>query len=322
VVATVAELLLLAARMLSGQTECAACHPAETTLHLQTNMAHAMLPALSSAFARHVSDHPLREAADGYEFAYSPVPTGLEVTAQLGKKKASGLMEWVLGSGEQGQTPVIRAGKSMLESRVSYFTRLNQFGITIGQPPGKSAGAASALGLKESNQDAQSCLACHATGVTKDLEPVIPGVQCERCHAGAQKHANDGKGVVINPGKLTARKQLELCGTCHRIKPPVDDRQPENVRFQPLRLMQSRCFVAGQLDCVTCHPAHRNATRGNAGFYNEKCNSCHGVKTAVAHTDQRRTGDCVGCHMPVVQLHPGLRFTDHYIRVASNKAGH
>ena len=304
---------------MDAQARCAGCHPAETKLHAQSNMAHAMIPALGSGFAKHVSDHPLHEAADGFQFSYTTEANGLHVSAELGKKQASGVIEWVLGSGEQGQTPIVKAGKTLYESRVSYYNSLNQFGVTIGQPAGKSANANAALGLKENKHDATTCLACHSTGLTRDLEPVEAGVQCERCHAGADEHASDGKGAVVNPGKLRARKQVELCGTCHRVKPPVDDQQIENVRFQPLRLMKSKCFISGQADCLTCHPAHRNAVRHENAFYNQKCDGCHGVKTALAHTDDRKTGDCVSCHMPVVQLHPGLKFTDHYIRAVTGK---
>jgi hypothetical protein len=298
--------------------ECAACHPAETGLHAQTKMAHAMTAGLSSAFAQHVSDHPLREPGNGFEFSYRPVPAGLQVTAQRGKQSASGVIEWVLGAGVQGETPLVRVGEWLYESRVSYFPGLKRYGITIGQDAGPSSNPESALGHKQTKRDANSCLLCHATGVTVDLEPVIAGVQCGRCHAGAADHAS-GKGPVTNPGKLSASDQVTVCGTCHRLTPPVDDTQLENVRFQPLRLLKSRCFSSGKLACTTCHPAHQDAKRNDPGFYNEKCNACHALAAAGQHTDERRSGNCIGCHMPVVQLHPALKFTDHYIRVLPNQ---
>jgi hypothetical protein len=293
--------------------ECAGCHPAETKLHAATHMAHAMEPGLSSLFARHLPDQPLRESADGFGFAYRRMEDGLEVTAQRDDASASGVIEWVLGSGVQGQTPIVRVGASMLESRVSYYPRLDRFGITIGQPAGRSPNAGAALGLKQSKRDAISCLLCHSSAVTKDLEPEVPGVQCERCHAGATEHARTKgpKGPVSNPGKLSAVGQLQICGACHRLTPPVDDTQLENVRFQPLRLMKSRCFASGKVACTTCHVAHQDAKRSDPGFYNEKCAACH----AAGHTDKRKNGNCIDCHMPVVQLHPALEFTDHYIRV-------
>ena len=342
--------ILFTGMPLAGDSsKCAVCHPAETTLHLQSRMAHAMTAGLSSAFAKRLPDQPLRESADGFQFSYRPVEGGLQVTAQRGNHSASGVIEWVLGAGAQGQTPLVRVGESLFESRVSYFTRLDQYGITIGQPGGKSANATAALGLKESHKDAESCLLCHATGVSEvqsaraappllqdgnslpsaasacpscatslaDLEPVIPGIQCERCHAGSEEHAANHTAVA-NPGKMSPREQLNVCGACHRLTPPVDDTQPENVRFQPLRLMKSRCFASGKLACTSCHAAHLDARRNDAAFYNEKCNACHTSMATGQHRDDRKQGDCIGCHMPVVQLHPALKFTDHFIRVIAD----
>lgn len=295
--------------------ECSACHPGESQLHARTRMAHAMVPALESAFANNFPDRPLRESDDGYSFAYRREENGVAVTAFRGTERADGIIRWVLGAGAQGQTPLVEDAIRR-ESRVSYFPQLHQYGITIGQSAGASANAESALGLKQNRQNLQNCIGCHSTAITRDLEPVIPGVQCQRCHLGADEHAR-GNGKPSNPGKLDAVAQVRFCGNCHRVKPPVDDAQLENVRFQPLRLMKSRCFTGGKLDCVTCHPAHQDARRNAPEFYNGKCHSCHDSRPS--HADDRQHGDCIGCHMPYVQLHPALRFTDHFIRVV--KAG-
>jgi hypothetical protein len=280
-------------------------------------MAQAMTPAMKSAFAQAVAGRPVYEAKNGYEFRYQLVSAagGLAVTAQRDDDRAEGVIEWVLGAGAQGQTPLIRVGNALLESRVSYFPPLGRFGITIGQAAESSRSAAAALGVKQSSRDAKACLGCHSAGVTSELGSVIPGVQCEQCHARAEEHAR-GLASVVNPGKLDAMDQVRICGACHRLTPPVDDTQIENVRFQPARLMRSRCFVSGRLACTTCHPAHEDAKRNDAVFYNGKCGDCH---ETVHAEDVRRKGDCIGCHMPYVQLHPALKFTDHYIRVV--KAG-
>ncbi len=299
---------------LPGTEACAACHPAETGLHVRTRMAHAMTPALDSAFGQNLPDHPLHESGDGYSFAYRRTLAGLEVIAQHGGDQATGLIEWVLGAGVQGQTPLVKTESGgIAESRVSYFPQLHQYGITIGQAPGTSANATAALGWMQNAHDLQACIGCHSSAITRDLQPVIPGVQCQRCHLGADEHVRDITHRPLNPGKLSAPEQVRFCGNCHRVKPPVDDAQLENVRFQPLRLMKSRCFRSGRLACIACHPAHQDAVRNKPAFYNEKCHSCH--DTRAAHVDARQTGDCIGCHMPYVQLHPALRFTDHYIRV-------
>ncbi|HEX4808869.1 MAG TPA: hypothetical protein VH325_08065 [Bryobacteraceae bacterium] len=297
--------------------ECATCHPAEAKLHAKTRMAHAMSPALSSAFVQNLPEEPLRESGDGFAFTYRVVPNGVSVTAMRGGSHTTGLIEWVLGAGGQGQTPLVSAFDGMRESRVSYFPQLHQYGVTVGQDGGASASAEAALGLKENAHDLQSCIACHASAITRDLQPVVPGVQCGRCHLGAEEHARGEGKRPLNPGKLAAPDQVRFCGNCHRNKPPVENAPLETLRFQPVRLMKSRCFASGKLACTTCHVAHEDARRNDPGFYNAKCHACHDSQTF--HTDDKRTGDCIGCHMPYVELHPALHFTDHFIRVV--KAG-
>lgn len=297
--------------------ECASCHPAETKLHAKTRMAQAMSPALESAFAQNLPDQPLHESGDGFAFTYRREAGGLAVTAVRGSSEAQGLIEWVLGAGAQGQTPLVRSAEGMRESRVSYFPQLHQYGITVGQDGGASHNAEAALGLKENPRVLTECLGCHSSAITRDLQPVVPGVQCVRCHLGAEEHARAGAKPPLNPGKLSGPEQVQFCGNCHRNKPPVNDAQLENLRFQPLRLMKSRCFASGKLACTTCHPAHQDARRNDPDFYNAKCHACHDGRQF--HADARERGDCIGCHMPYVELHPALHFTDHFIRVV--KAG-
>jgi Cytochrome c554 and c-prime len=297
--------------------ECSTCHPAEAKLHAKTRMAHAMSPALESAFVQNLPEQPLRESGDGFAFTYQREAAGVAVTAMRGSSQAQGLIEWVLGAGAQGQTPLVRTPEGMRESRVSYFPQLHQYGVTVGQDGGASPNAEAALGLKENPRVLKDCLGCHSSAITSDLQPVVAGVQCGRCHLGAEEHARGGAKPPLNPGKLSGPEQVQFCGNCHRNKPPVDDAQLENLRFQPLRLMKSKCFASGKLACTTCHVAHQDARRNDADFYNAKCHACHDGQ--VFHTDQRQTGDCIGCHMPYVELHPALHFTDHFIRVV--KAG-
>ncbi len=295
----------------TAAADCASCHAAEVTAHSQTRMAHALLPALDSGFGQNLPDRPLSESPDGFRIEYTRGPQDVIVTARRGTEHAQGVIEWVAGAGAQGETPLIQSDGAVFESRVSYFPGLQRFGITVGQDAGASPNAVAALGSRRNARDLHECIACHATNVSSDSRSFTPGVQCERCHYGAAEHAAGGP-KPYNPGRTSAREQVVFCGACHRVKPPVSDTSLENVRFQPLRLMKSRCFTSGTLACTTCHPAHRDAIRDNAAFYRERCESCH---ANGFHADARRNGDCAGCHMPRLQLHPALRFTDHFIRV-------
>lgn len=99
---------------------------------------------------------------------------------------------------------------------------------------------------------------------------------------------------------------MRICGACHRTSAPLKASDPLNIRFQPLRLMMSKCFQKGNLGCVSCHPAHMNARRDDADFYRARCLECH--------PDQSGKGACLECHMRKSSPAPYLVFTDHFIR--------
>jgi hypothetical protein len=297
----------------AGAGQCAGCHPKEAAAHAQTRMASAMVPVLQSTFAHNVQGLVLREPDRGYQYLYKKTDSGVAVVSFRDNESAVGVVEWVLGSGAQGQTPIVKSGQSFFESRVSFFPQLQQYGITVGQSASASPTALAALGRPKTVAELAQCLGCHSTVLDSAFTKVVPGVQCENCHPGSAAHAT-GKAKPINPGKLDAVRQVQLCGTCHRNSSPVGDGQLENVRFQPLRLMKSRCFEIGKVSCTTCHVAHEDAKRSDPGFYNTKCLTCHSG-SSLRHMDERAHGDCIDCHMPQVQLHPALRFTDHYIHV-------
>lgn len=49
-----------------------------------------------------------------------------------------------------------------------------------------------------------------------------------------------------------------------------------NVRFQPYRLGNSRCWDAddARISCLACHNPHEQLHR-DVAFYDSKCTSCH-----------------------------------------------
>jgi len=297
--------------------DCSTCHPVEAQLHSHSAHASAMMEPKESLFINHLSGRPLGEAANGYSFVYRRTLDGIDATAQRDSDSATAPIVWIFGAGRQGQTPVLRLGGSFIEHRVSFYTTAG-YGITIGQENGVSASAVKALGWAQSASEAQKCFHCHSTSANNDLTNLIPGVQCIRCHAGAEEHAN-GRGKPVNPGKLDHLAQVQLCGECHRLKPiSGDDRDIGNVRFQPLRLMKSACFRNSNIECTSCHPAHRNAQRDRPDLYNQVCVSCHA--NSSAHIASQRSGNCIACHMPKVSPAPALTFTDHFIRAPTTKA--
>jgi tetratricopeptide (TPR) repeat protein len=163
-----------------------------------------------------------------------------------------------------------------------------------------------------------SCIFCH-NGIAEipsgseepGAEPVFPdklpeGIDCQRCHGPGSRHVQAAqtpgakleniREAIINPARLSAERQLELCMQCHlettsfRLpasivrfergpfsyqpgepladfmlhfdRAPAKDRDDGNDRFEiagaAYRLRQSACFEKseGALRCTTCHDQH------------------------------------------------------------------
>jgi hypothetical protein len=165
------------------------------------------------------------------------------------------------------------------------------------------------------------CFDCHATNVVKsprpDLTAMIAGVQCERCHGSSQAHL---KGAPMRKlGALSAEEMSDFCGQCHRTWSQIASDGPhdiQNVRFQPYRLGNSKCYDAAdrRIGCTACHDPHR-PLETSVAVYDAKCAACHS-RSAGNRVCKAAATNCVTCHMPALEL-PGAhkKFTDHRIRI-------
>jgi hypothetical protein len=297
--------LLFLTRPLPAQRECAPCHPTQVAAHLQTRHARAARPVQQTEFFRKLPDGPIGEARGGFLLSYAAEGRAVRVTAERGNEKASALIDWVLGAGDQGETPIAESGGVLLEHRISYYAKPGKFDLTLGHQPGASASARAALGIPQAPKVAEACLGCHSQ-LSMDGKVASPGLACSHCHAGSAEHARAASAPIVNPAKLEAAAAVRLCAGCHRLTAPGRHDDPLNIRFQPLRLVKSLCYQAGAMSCATCHEAHRDTVRHDPGYYVAKCTGCH----ASPH----RNGNCLPCHMASSSPAPYLTFTDHYIR--------
>ncbi|PYS49136.1 MAG: hypothetical protein DMG13_24055, partial [Acidobacteria bacterium] len=183
-------------------------------------------------------------------------------------------------------------------------------------------------------------------------EPVFPeripeGIDCQRCHGPGGKHVESAeagasmeevRNAIVNPARLSADRQIEVCMQCHlettsfRLpnsivrfdrgpfsyqpgEPLADfmlhfDQAPgrgDDDKFEiagaAYRLRRSACFLKseGALGCTTCHNPH-DIPRGDeaAAHYRAVCRRCHddAFNQLVASGKHSRSGDCIGCHMP------------------------
>lgn len=178
------------------------------------------------------------------------------------------------------------------------------------------------------------------------------GIDCERCHGAGARHIQlAGSGgnsalAILNPARLSAERQYELCLSCHlettsfplpnalrryergpfSFRPgealtdfllnfdhaPSAGREDKfEIAGSAYRLAQSACFnkSGGKMRCTTCHNPH-DVRRGPAAIsrYEAICLNCH----AAAH---ERKG-CIECHMPKRRTEDVIHVsvTDHKIQ--------
>jgi hypothetical protein len=315
---------------------CGTCHQAQSSLQSMTPMGQAMqLPGKNAVLDK----HPKLAFRDGdYTYTVETASGKSIYTVGDGKQSISLPILWSMGA--QAQTWVLERDGKMYESTVSYYPSLDGLSITTGHEQLHPNTLEEAIGKPLSEEIARSCFNCHATGAVVDhrldLASLKPGVRCEHCHVGANEHlAGVLKGDLSSRppqlGKLTSEDLSNFCGQCHRTWELVVRSRwsgVANVRFQPYRLANSKCFngTDPRISCVACHDPHQPLEK-SASHYDEKCLACHApLRTAAtpgaanvpphAKSCPLAKANCVSCHMPKVQVTAGhLEFTDHQIRI-------
>ncbi|MGA8028562.1 MAG: multiheme c-type cytochrome [Bryobacteraceae bacterium] len=322
--------LALAADTPANLRSCAQCHPAQAKPHPLTGMAHAIETIAECTILR---ENPLLNFKSG-PYSYSIKRDGFQslYTVTDGVNSITVPIGWAFGLGVAGQTYVYQYQGSFYESRVSFYRQLQGLDFTMGTTRSNFRNLVDALGRKMPPREGIECFNCHSTNsITAnkvDVAALTPGVQCERCHGPTETHlaafktGNPEGGQMKKLDLLNAEEMNNFCGQCHRTWEQIAADGPHsvgNVRFQPYRLTNSKCYDAEdrRIRCVACHDPHLNLVRDNLSSYDSRCLACH----ASAKHCPVATQNCVSCHMPKTEL-PGShhQFTDHQIRIARANA--
>lgn len=242
---------------------------------------------------------------------------------------------WAMGA--QAQTWVIQRNGQMYESLVSYYPSMHGLDITVGDGALAPKTLEEAIGRPLSDEAARACFGCHATNAIVDhkldLTSLKPGLTCEHCHTGAMAHLQnaihgDKNSLPPSLADLSTEAISNFCGGCHRsweLVVRAGWRGTSNVRFQPYRLANSKCYngVDPRISCIACHDPHQKVVR-DAAYYDSKCLACHSTSLQAnsipAETHYKpcpvAKANCTSCHMPKVPFPGGhFVFTDHQIRI-------
>jgi hypothetical protein len=318
----------------ADKTTCASCHREEARSQPQTAMGIGIqLPEDQTV----LKNHPrLTFESNGYKYVIERKDGVSVYTVSDGAGFLALPIRYAFGV--SAQTFVLEYGGHFYESLVSYYPHANTTGagglaITMGSERLKPHTLVEAMGRATSSEEIATCFGCHSSGGVSQgaftLQSMRPGLDCEHCHSGGNAHMEamaKGKPAVTPKklGQLSAEDMSENCGACHRTWNAVVRMRTwgeVNVRFQPYRLANSKCFLGNdrRISCTACHNPHINLVRGDAS-YDRQCLACHGASSLAGAAAPKSCPiadrNCVGCHMPKVEL-PGSHsvFTDHQIRI-------
>jgi hypothetical protein len=310
-------------------------------------MARAASRAPESESLRHV---PLASQIGSYHYQISDRDGKKAFSIRKGGSSRSAVLLWAFGMGRIAQTYLYEQNGNFYESHLSFFTALQALDVTPGHPRTSPPNLAEGAGRLMSAEETRRCFGCHTTASTTknrfDPQTLFPGVTCEACHGPGARHVAAMKSgdyeialsSIMNPAHLSPSLSVEFCGACHRTWQDVVSDSPVkigtlNVRFQPYRLENSRCWKEGKGDaritCIACHDPHQPLVQDPAS-YDANCLQCHlaagdaaGTKKSDREDDHRTACSvgvklCVTCHMPKFKnplLH--ATFTDHWIRIGA-----
>jgi predicted CXXCH cytochrome family protein len=342
---------------------CADCHPAIAETYRRTGMGRSFEPP-SRSNTLGGSNAPVtyfHKASDSYFTMAERDGRFYQRRYQIGfdGKETNSIekeIHFVLGSGNHARAFLSRTSRNtFVELPLAWYSEGGgAWAMNPGYDRPDHAGFTRAI--------TYGCMFCHnaipdgmggsAARAQPGGEPVFPermpeGIDCQRCHGPGGKHVDlagaaaaveETRRAIVNPARLSAERQIEVCMQCHLET--TSFRLPNSiVRFDRLpfsyrpgesladfvlhfdhapgsghddkfeiagsayRLRQSACFLKseGKLGCTSCHNPHDMA-RGEqaAAHYTEVCRQCHGAafEQVVASGRHTKSSDCLGCHMP------------------------
>lgn len=340
---------------------CYGCHAATYATYTRTGMGRSFgKPAASNAIEDYTKNNRFYHAASGtwlemfardgeyfqrrYQIGYAGTPTNVEETR----------IDYYLGSGNHARSYLHRASDGRLVQLPVTWYAENGGGWAM------SPGYDSRDLWYSQRGVSYECAFCHNAysdipasfrrrGDAQVYPAELPeGIDCQRCHGPGANHIRaaqvkdarpeDLRNTIVNPSRLTAERQIEICMQCHlettsmnlpesitrfdrtpfSYSPPEPlsafkiffGRVPGGGRDAPFeiahsayRLRQSLCFLksAGALTCTTCHNPHDVSRSPEAASqYNGACLRCHSsaIGQLVSKGKHTQDPDCVDCHMP------------------------
>ncbi|MBT8327669.1 MAG: hypothetical protein KJP21_08090 [Bacteroidia bacterium] len=332
-----------------GMEVCASCHGDKHSTFVHTGMGLSFDSATrSKSSAIFGPEHVIEDSASG--LSYYPFWRDEKLFIrefQIEKEDTVHQLEvqvdYIVGSGQHTNSHLFTEDGYIYQAPITFYVQKQKWDLAPGFEKGNNSRFNRLLNAE--------CISCH--NAMPEVEPntefkfkrIGNGIDCERCHGPGELHVeqrlkNEGVDVseeidptIVNPGKLSVAKQIDLCQRCHLqglnilkdgmqftdFKPGMDLKdvfevylpsyEGENSEFDMAnhaqRLQMSRCYIDGNKDdqaltCITCHNPHISVKSTGSGVYNKACLNCHSDESCSENEQNRiiKSNNCVSCHMP------------------------
>ncbi len=271
-------------------------------------------------------------------------------------------IDYVIGSGQHTNSHLYTSNAHFYQAPFTWYAQKGKLDLPPGFEGGNNSRFSRLIGLE--------CMSCHnamptefVMGSTNKFKSIPEGINCERCHGPGEAHvakimrgeitdtAQEADRSIVNPKRLSAQLQFEICQRCHLqgnsvlksgksffdFKPGMELKEVMQV-FLPRysnsedkfimashadRFKLSACYQSAteQFTCTSCHNPHFSVKQTNLQNFNASCANCHGKNTKVLCSEEaslraEKDDNCVGCHMPSsssIDI-PHVTVHDHYIR--------
>jgi hypothetical protein len=216
-----------------GSKRCAGCHKDIYDQYTQTDMGRSMsLPSHPSQLKKVGAPITIfnktlnryfqvfREGSDTYQSEYELDPDGKEVFKNVQK------VEYVIGSGANGHSYVVRRGDYLFQAPLSYYSKPRGWDLSPGYELNDQGFSRPIL---------PACIVCHSgqpqpisrrNNLYRDPPFRELAIGCENCHGPGQLHVEErakevrvsggGDNSIVNPARLPAWLADNICMNCHQ----------------------------------------------------------------------------------------------------------
>ncbi len=310
-----------------GMEACRKCHEDKYRTFMETGMGKSFGPASKSKSSGKFGTHA-KVYDKLLDFYYVPYWEGdslciLEYRMEKDDTvyKRTEKISYIIGSGQHTNSHLIEKEGFLYQAPLTFYTQKQQWDLPPGFEGGLNSRFGRIIGLE--------CLSCHnaypslVRGSENKYDKIPHGIDCERCHGPGSLHVKEksdghitGAGSsIVNPARLPAGLQLDLCSRCHLqgnavlnegksfydflpgmklsdvmnvFVPVYKGREEEHIMASHVeRLRMSRCFIMSrekskhglpggkELSCITCHNPHLSVKATPVNVFNAACNGCH-----------------------------------------------